>query len=331
MVSPVEGSFSALVTSPGWRAEAVGWATERLASLGTEVLGEVEQPRVRPWSTQLVLRTGAGRVWFKANCPDLAAEAPVHEVLAALLPHRVDRPLAVEADRGWVLTADRGATLAEDATGASVEQWTAVMRLAAQVQRELAGCAAPLLAAGLPDCRPETVVARFDVMVSLLAELPPGHPSHLDARGEEDLRGAAGLVRDAATVLADSQVPSSLQHGDLHARNVFDVGGELRLFDFGDSQWAHAFEVLVVPHAVVTHVDARDWPEVLDAYAGEWADVVDRDELESLVEAATVTHGVNRAQTWYGAVRGAGPQELADWGDAPLDALRRVLPRVAPR
>jgi Ser/Thr protein kinase RdoA (MazF antagonist) len=43
--------------------------------------------------------------------------------------------------------------------------------------------------------------------------------------------------------------PVTVNHGDLHPGNVFSVNGDLRLFDFGDAQWAAAPEVLGPPCA----------------------------------------------------------------------------------
>jgi len=70
----VEETFARLVSGARWRVAAEAWTTERLAERGIDVTGPIEQPRVRPWSTQLVVPTTAGRVWFKGNCRALAFE-----------------------------------------------------------------------------------------------------------------------------------------------------------------------------------------------------------------------------------------------------------------
>ena len=60
--------FSQRVSTPEWRAEVETWISERLAHAALTATGPIEQPRVRPWSTQLVVPTDGGTVWFKANC-----------------------------------------------------------------------------------------------------------------------------------------------------------------------------------------------------------------------------------------------------------------------
>ena len=82
--------FSVRVASEAWRNEAHAWIEARLAEVGRGLTGEIEQRRIRPWATQLVVPTDRGTVWFKANCPELAHEVAVHETLSQLVPDEVD-------------------------------------------------------------------------------------------------------------------------------------------------------------------------------------------------------------------------------------------------
>jgi hypothetical protein len=220
-----------------------------------------------------------------------------------------------------MLTADRGTTLA-DSHDASLAEWQSVVALAARVQRQVADHGHALVGAGLPDCSPATVAARYGWLVDQLAGLPTDHPSHLPADEAESLRAKAHLVDEAVAALLAAPLPASFQHGDLHPGNVFVVDGTMRFFDFGDAQWAHVLEVLAVPYGYSTRVTHYPWPEILDAYAQVWADLLDRAALEALMVPAMVTHAVNRSFTWLGAIEGAQPAELAEWGDAPLYYLR---------
>lgn len=315
--------FSEVVAAEAWRVEVLDWLARRLGEVDVAITGPVEQPRIRPWSTQLVVPTDAGRMWFKANCPGLAHEPAVHGALAGLVPAEVDAPVAVDAQRGWMLTADRGATLG-DSREPTLEDWQAVVGLAATVQREVAESRGTLLGVGLPDCAPATVPARYLAMVDALAALPSGHPSHLGSDEAGGLRDGVGVVESAVATLSAGPLPATLQHGDLHPRNVFAVGGGLRIFDFGDAQWAHALEVLAVPYGFTTRYTSYPWDEVLDAYAAQWADLVGREELAALMRPAMVTQAVNRAALWLSAIEGAQEHELDEWGDSPLHYLRLV-------
>ncbi len=316
--------FSEVVASAPWRVEAESWIRERVTESGGRVVGDITQPRIRPWSTQLVVPTDGGRFWFKANCPALAFEPSVHAALARLDPDEVDAPFAVDAERGWVVTRDRGVTLG-DSHEATLADWQAVVRVAARLQHRLADHGPELLAAGLPDCAPHTVPARFAELVEALSALPAGHPSHLDAALLQRLREASGLVEDAVRTLLARPMPTSFQHGDLHPGNVFAVDRGLRVFDFGDAQWAHPLESLAVPWGWVHGRTALPWSAIVEAYASVWVDVIDAAELERLLSAAFVTQPVNRALTWWGAVADATAEELVDWGDRPRFFLELAL------
>jgi hypothetical protein len=316
--------FSEVVSSETWRTEAERWIRERVNDAGAAVVGDVTQPRVRPWSTQLVVPTDAGLLWFKANCPALAFEPALHATLARLEPDEVDEPFAVNAERGWIVTRDRGSTLA-DSRESTLADWQALLRTAARMQRRLVDHSADVRRTGIPDCSPHTVVSRYDTMTERLAALPSDHPSHLSADAADRLRAGRQIVVDAVAVLLDSRVPVSLQHGDLHPGNVFVVDDGLRLFDFGDAQWAHALELLAVPWGWISQRTSLAWPEVVAAYASVWADVVSSDEIERELSSAMVTQVVNRAFTWWGAVARATAEELVEWGDSPRYFLDLVL------
>ena len=82
----MDQAFSQEVTSPGWLDEAHAWVHARAEEAGHALAGPIEQRRVRPWSTQLVVPTDRGRLWFKANCTSMAFEPALHDLLARVAP-----------------------------------------------------------------------------------------------------------------------------------------------------------------------------------------------------------------------------------------------------
>jgi hypothetical protein len=317
--------FSLRVAEPSWLADVAAWVRRHAETAGVHVVGPVEQTRIRPWSTQVVVPTDVGRWWFKACCRAAGFEPGIHAVLADLAPGGVAAPLAVDADRGWLLTADQGATL-HDRGEPTVGDWARLVAENARLQATVAGHRDALVGAGLPDCSPGTVVDRFDRLVSMYSELPDRHPAHVAPELAARLRSARPRVVDAADCLAASRLPNTWQHGDLHPGNAFVAGTTdemVRLFDFGDSQWAHALEALVVPHGWITSSSQIPWPPVLAACAQAWG--VDPDELADQWWAASTTHAVNRSLTWWGCLAEATAAEWEQWGQGPINHLSRVL------
>ncbi|MEH3034362.1 MAG: phosphotransferase [Aeromicrobium erythreum] len=313
--------FPALVTSAAWRHEAESWIHDRAQDAGRRLAGPVEQLRVRPWSTQLVVATDQGRWWFKANCASMRFEAGLHDLLARLVPESVAAPVAVDVERGWILTDDKGPTLGDSRTP-TLEDWCDVVRTTARMQRRLAAHEQAVLATGVPDCRPESVPERMDRVVEQLGALPADHPSHLDEASRRALEARRPAVVDAAQALAESPVPVTFQHGDVHPWNTWL---DLRVLDFGDVQWGSALEVLQVPYGWIARESTLPWEPVRDAYVEEWSDLVDHRTLHALLEASVFTHAVNRTTTWIDALRDAAPDELAQWGDGARRTLGRVL------
>ncbi|MGA9102624.1 phosphotransferase [Aeromicrobium sp.] len=329
MVEP----FSAKVSGAAWRADVEEWVHDRVDDHGHRITGPLDQRRISAWSTQLVVPTDAGPVWFKALCPSMAFEPALQDLLATVVPEEVDRPYAIDPRRGWMMTTDRGSTLAESHEP-TLDDWHAVVATAAHLQREIATHREEVLATGVEDCSPGTVPRRFEMLVDRFSALPPDHPSHVDDDLRTELLATLPRLVDACAQIEASPMPVTLQHGDLHPGNVFATGESrsrspdrrsLRVFDFGDAQWAPALEVLSVPYGILT--EAGTWPfqSVLDAYTDAWHDVVDVRSMHALWQATAFTQPVNRSLTWSGALTGATDQEVADWGIAPLHHLRRVL------
>jgi hypothetical protein len=304
----------ALWSSDAWWTAVVGWIDRRLAELGRERRGAVTQPHLRPWATVLRVPTDDGPLWFKAGSPGTAFEASLYETLARVTPERILLPVAVDAARGWVLLPDGGPPLAETATGkARLEGLAAALVRYGELQRELAPHAGELLAAGVADMRPAAMPERFEE--ALEATRPDGPPEAIELW--ERIAERRGTVLDWCARLAESPLPASLDHNDLHPWNV--LGGE-RFYDWGDSVVAHPFAVALVP---LSFFD--DPASARDAYLRGFGDP---EELAPTVELACRVAQVARALIWDRALRASREQgEAIDarFEHAALETLGGVL------
>lgn len=202
-----------------------------------EPTGPLETIHVRAWSTVLRVPTADGDVWFKANAPTLRHEAELLRLLAARRPELVPEPIALDLDRGWMLLRDAGTRLLEVAAAEqALDRWLDVLPAYADLQLAVAGDVDELLEFGVPDLRLATLPERYERLVG-----------ELDHDDIARFRAAIPRVRELAAELAEFRLPETIQHDDLHDRNVF-VGAEggHRIIDWGDAVVSHPFFSLSV-------------------------------------------------------------------------------------
>lgn len=311
--------------SPQWRSEAEEWVASVLSTRGRRLVGPVEQPRVRSWSTQLAVPTDLGAVWFKENAPSQSFEAALVEVVHRLAPGRVVAPLGVECDRGWLL-ADHLDGWLWGRGGAGVDDWAGLLGSYAALQRQLPAHGAEVLASGLP-AFPRSggeVASWVEQIVDELAGLPSSDPRRLTADEVRQVRHGTLRLGGAAEELAASAIPESLQHNDLHLGNAFRAPDRgVTVIDLGDAVWAHPFATLRIPlwrMARDGHHEAAQ-RRVTDAYLEHWSDLAPLADLRRLLPAAERLSCLHRAESWrrlqwdnpLERVRGDFERAVADW------------------
>ena len=331
-MSAATESTSLWWTTSAWRDEAYGWIERILSERGLTRTGEIEQPRIRFWSTQLIVPTDAGPLWFKENCPGQRFEAGLVGVLAELVPDHVVAPIAVESDRGWLLGPDAGPVL-RAAAGDADELWPRLAANWADLQRRVAEHVGRLTATGVPAYPPGQLAGLVAERVDELAGLSPDDPRRLDADAANRLRSALPTIEGWAEQLAAIGLPMSLDHNDLHSANAFvpRPGEEhLRFFDFGDSLVGHPFSSLLIPLNVLAHeleVDEDDprLRRVVDAYLEVWSDLADPATLRAAVDPARQLGRINRSESWRRVLQSADASELAEFGDSQAHWLTTLL------
>lgn len=277
-----------------WPAEA--WIRETV-----EPTGPFELVKERPWATVLRLPTRQGTVYFKACRPIQAFEPAMSAALAQRSPDLVGEVLAFDLDRSWLLTADAGVAIGE--LGNPPERWAEVLPRYAELQRRETSHVDEHLALGVPDLRLAALPPQFDELLARDLPLP-----------EDEIAAARTLRSDLETLtgeLAGAGVGPSVEHADLHLRSVFDLGGHLRVLDWGDASIGHPFASLLVTFASLRDANglAPDdpWFRMLrDAYLEPWGSgLVPAFQLAQRVGA--VSRAVGWGRHWEAMCPGAFP------------------------
>src|SRR5580765_684529 len=196
----------------------------------------IEVAHERPWATVSRVLTDDGTLWFKACGPVQAFEPRLTAVLSARWTDLAVAVVDHDDARGCLLLRDAGEPV--ETLGNPPEAWLAVLAAYAELQRDEAQRAREHLAAGVPDLGVEALPDRLEQL--LRRDLP------LTGREREQLRSLAPRFADLCRELAARGVPETIQHDDLHHRNLFVREGMYRALDWGDSSISHPFASLVV-------------------------------------------------------------------------------------
>ncbi len=200
-----------------------------------EPVGAIETTHDRPWATVMRVPV-AGRVtWFKACAAVQAFEPRLTAELYARWPDRVTEVLAVDEAQRWLLLGDAGIAVGE--LGNSRQAWLDALPLYAELQKGEMSHALDHIAHGVPDLRMAELPAGYERL--LASELPI-------ARDDVDrLRDYAPRFTELCGALAELGIEESVQHDDLHTKNLYSDGTKFRVVDWGDSSIAHPFFSLV--------------------------------------------------------------------------------------
>ncbi|WP_394842414.1 hypothetical protein LZC95_35765 [Pendulispora brunnea] len=317
--------------SADWRAQAVAWLDERLAAVGIERTGEVEQPHLRPWATALKVPTSRGIVWLKAAGPGTAFEVALYELLHRVVPERVLTPIAVDASRGWIALPDGGPLLGDVARENLPEALVAVVPEYGQLQRDLAPHVDALLAVGVTDMRPAIMPTRFDEACSVVRALVDRSGSAAERHTVSRISECRDTFVSWCEQLASAPASPTLDHNDLHPWNILAPHLEsdrARFYDWGDSVVAHPFGGMRITltslgdHLRTNASDPRI-TRVRDAYLEAFSDLAPRADLATAFELSCRINKVIRTLTWARAVNATGTPD--EFTRAPLHTLSSLF------
>lgn len=294
---------------------------EELRSWVAGVVGEptsLEPVKVRAWATVWRAETDSGVFYAKQNCSTQAYEAAVVVALNDLAARHVVPLEGVDLGRGLFLTPDLGPTLG-DTAGNDIDAWCRVAGSGAQLQLEVARYTERLVASGLTTLAPGDAVGYVEEQLDGFAALPDDSPRALSPERRAAVRALLPEVARWADEVAALGLPLTLCHNDLHGQNVFDVGGELRFFDFADALVTEPLAALLIPlHLLGRAIEAG--PEdprlhrVADSALEVWTDYAPMAELRAALPAALQLARLARVESWIRCTAPMNAAELADWG-----------------
>ena len=247
-------------------------------------MGQIEMVHERPWATVWRVPVAEGLVWFKQCGTVQAFEPRLTADLFARWPDRVVEVLDYDEGRQWLLLSDAGRPVG--VFGNPPEAWIAALPAYAELQRGEAVHTLDHLAHGVPDLRVQTLAERFEELVR--RDLP------LAEAEVRRLRGFASRFGDLCQELGTAGIPDTIQHDDLHHKNLYQRDGRLRVLDWGDSSISHPFASLVATFRFLEQItnlppDSPWFARLADAYLEPWGDGL-ADTFALALRVGTFTH-----------------------------------------
>lgn len=305
-------------TGDAFRAELRAWVA---AAVGEP--RSLEPVKLRPWATVWRAETATGVFYAKQNCATQSYEAALVVTLNDLAARHVVPVTAADTTRGLFLTPDLGTPVgdAERDADDDIDLWCRVVAAGAHLQLEVARYVERLTSAGLTTLAPADCVAYVEEQLDSFAAVPAGDPRTMSVEQAAAVRAALPRVAAWADQVAALDLPLTLCHNDLHGHNVFDVGGELRFFDFADALVTEPLAALLVPLNVLAHRRslAPDDPQlrrVADAGLEVWSEYAPLPELRAALPAALQLGRLARVEAWIRCTAAMDDAELAEWGDS---------------
>ena len=280
-----------------------------LASHAIDPTGELETIHERPWSTVLRVPTADGDLFLKQEQPVQEYEVALTVALAARWPDRVPEVVAADLERSWLLTRDGGVRVADSG---AFDAFPRALELYGELQVGEIPHVEQLVEIGLRDLRLAVVVELYEPFFERDHGLEPAEVARL--------RALAPKFRELCAELEALDLPSSIQHDDLHQWNVFVRGDRVALYDWGDSSVAFPLWSWLKPWWAL---EGQDPTRARDAYIAQWEGFAPRPDLLRALEVAIPTGlfpYVAQIRRQYDAT-----QAHSDYGTYLPQRLRQLL------
>lgn len=315
-----------LWTQPQWLDQATTWIREEVERQGARLVGPVEQPHIRPWSTVLCAPTSDGDVYLKAVPPTLKHEVAVTEALSRRRPDCIPRVRAADLERGWMLLSDSGTRLRDIIRPTQdIRPWLTVLPLYAEFQIELVSHVDTFFALGTPDRRLAVLPRLYEQLLTDREMLRIDRTAGITSEEYERLRNLTPRLAALCGELARWAIPESLHHGDLHDGNIFVQDGRYIFFDWGDCSVTHpffSFRTVMASNenSLGLTENAPQHEQLRDVFLKPWERLQSRDSLLAAFELAKRVWMIPTALTWHRILANSSESVREQYAE-PIPAL----------
>jgi hypothetical protein len=293
--------------NPDWQKKAHDWIRAEASRHAVQLIGEIEQPHIRHWSTVLKIPSSDGWFYFKATAGETVYEIALTEKLTAWFPKYLPELIAVDTERGWMLMRDGGEMLrASIRPTKDAMPWEPIIGRYAELQIGLSEHIDEILALGLPDRRLAALPTLYKKLLLDEPSLMIGQEKGLTPDEFQKLQDLIPRLEEFCSDLSTVGIPESINHGDFHDGNVLIKDGRITFFDWGDASITHPFISLRTFFVSIENsLELDDYaftPEMaalLDLYLEPFQKFASKDELLKAFELSKPIASVISSLSWH--------------------------------
>jgi|LSQX01.2.fsa_nt_gb hypothetical protein len=252
--------------------------------------------RIMPWSFVGLLSTDCGDMYAKSVSSVASFEPELTAALSDLSTSVVD-VIAYSGGSGWLVT--QGCDEMEERT--DFELLKLAVERYAKLQIKSLDSKEQIIATGLPVIEPGKSAIRYERTIERLSALPVDHPSRINEDEAYAMKALTDRVTQSERMLLDSNIPSTIEHGDLLPKNLLQTSDKqrtLKWFDFGDASWNFPFTSIdMLTDSHFSFLSEEQISEMIKLYLDVWKDHYPREQdLRVLFDEAMTQAAIRRAE-----------------------------------
>ena len=314
-----------------FRDPVLPWMLDILEPLEGEPAGPPEVLLLQPWSVVARIPTARGNLYFKAGDRSSRHEAGLIHYMSTRHADCLPRLLGVDVERGWLLMEDAGQRLRDRLDASNwLGHWKRVLTRYAGLQLDLAQRGAELLALGVPDRRPATLVEQLAAILEQQQWVRVGELDGLTPAQHAELVELLPVIEQRCVRLSQAGIPDSINHGDFHDANVFVRPTGYVFLDWGDSSLAHPFFSLRTVFVSLENTlgfeeNAPVFDRLRDGYLQAFECCGSAPSLTAAFELARRLWALGSLLSWHASLRSWLPENLGKYHHVIPSLLSELL------
>lgn len=207
---------------------------------GINKIINVSQFYVSSISCLLKIETNKGFFFCKRVLPEIFKNEPdITKELSNLLPHYLPEIIYNNNDKGFIITKDFGKNILSESK--NFNDWLSVIKTFAQLQIEASKYKDFLLEKEMFDRTTQNMPEILEKYLNDDNKIYLNQEDNLTSKERDKLLNNIDNIKRMYEELGSYNIPSTVEHGDLHSGNIAIDKGRIIFYDWSDCAISHPF------------------------------------------------------------------------------------------